>query len=43
MFRVKQLIEKGFVQLVWQNLKNVKVGLPSTLCKGGEANYERAT
>ena len=43
MLRVKQLTNKGFVRLVRQNLKTVKIGLPSALCKGGEANYERAT
>ena len=43
MIRIKQLIKKGFEGLDRQNLENVKVSLPSALCKGGEANYERAT
>ena len=43
MLKVKQLTNKGFVRLVRQNLKNVKIGLPSALCKGGKANYEQAT
>ncbi len=36
----KQLIEKGFVRFIRQNLDNVKLSLPGALCKAGEANYE---
>ena len=43
MVRVKRLTKKGFVRFIRQNLENVRIGLPIALCKGGEANYERAT
>jgi len=43
MVRTEQLTKKDFVRFIRQNLENVKLRLPSALCKGGEANYERAT
>ena len=40
MIRVKRLTQKGFVQFIWQNPENVRIGLPSVLCKGGEAKQQ---
>ena len=45
MARIKQLTnnEERFCPIYSAKPENVKSGLPGAVCKGGEANYERAT